>query len=460
MLIQDRRSAPTPPADLIARYDVPGPRYTSYPTADAWGDDVGPDDFAAALEQASESPSSPLSLYVHLPFCRSLCLYCGCNVVIAKRTDVADPYLATLAAEMDLVAARLGTRRSVTQLHWGGGTPTFLDEPQLERLFGDLTARFDLRPEAEIAIEIDPRVTTRRQLRLLRKLGFNRLSLGVQDVNPDVQQAIGRQQSLAQTCATLDDARDIGFSSISFDLIYGLPHQSRASWAKSIDTICALAPDRIAMYSFAYLPALRPQQRRLPVTAMPSGAAKLTLLLDAHAALEAAGYVAIGMDHFARPNDQLARAARQGTVHRNFQGYTVQTANDVIGLGVTGISDLGGQLFAQNQRDRATYGAAIAGGRLATARGVRLRPTDRQRRRVINDLMCNLHVVLGPDDHAQLGREIAALVPLAQDGLVHLDGDSIMVTPAGRPFLRNIAMAFDERSHTAGAARSTGSRTI
>jgi oxygen-independent coproporphyrinogen-3 oxidase len=457
MLIQASSQTPAPTtADLVARYDVAGPRYTSYPTADAWGEDVGPDAFSAALEQAGQATSSPLSVYVHLPFCRSLCLYCGCNVVVAKKPEVADPYLATLAAEMDLVVARLGRRRRVTQLHWGGGTPTFLDEARLERLFCDLSARFDLRPEAEIAIEIDPRVTTRRQLRLLRKLGFNRLSLGVQDVNPDVQKAIGRQQSLAQTCVTLDDARDIGFSSISFDLIYGLPHQSRASWAKTIDTICALNPDRVAMYSFAYLPALRPQQRRLRIDAMPSGAGKLALFLDAHAAFEAAGYVAIGMDHFARPTDELARAARQGAVHRNFQGYTVQTASDVIGLGVTGISDLNGQLFAQNQRERAGYTAAIAGGQLATVRGIRLRPMDQLRRHLINDLMCNLHVALGPDEHVLLEREIAALDSLARDGLIRVARDSIVVTATGRPFLRNIAMVFDERS----GARSTGSRTI
>jgi oxygen-independent coproporphyrinogen III oxidase len=446
--------------ELVARYDVAGPRYTSYPTADTWGDGVGPDDFSAALEQASDATTTPLSLYVHLPFCRSLCLYCGCNVVVAKRSDVADPYLANLAGEMDLVAERLGRRRRVTQLHWGGGTPTFLDEARLARLFCNLTQRFDLRPGAEIAIEIDPRVTNRRQLRLLHQLGFNRVSLGVQDVNPNVQQAIGRQQTMAQTCATLDDARDIGFASVSFDLIYGLPQQTRASWARTIDTICALSPDRLAIYSFAHLPALRPQQRRLRVDAMPNGVDKLTLLLDAHAALEEAGYVAIGMDHFARPGDELARAAQQGTVHRNFQGYTVQTASDVIGLGVTGISDLGGQLFAQNQRDLTAYGAAIASGSLATARGIHLRPMDRLRRRLINALMCNLHVSLGPEEHALLGREIAALDPLARDGLVRVDRDSVVVTATGRPFLRNIAMVFDEHRWAKGGVPSAGSRTI
>jgi oxygen-independent coproporphyrinogen-3 oxidase len=361
---------------------------------------------------------------------------------------------------MDLVAARLGRRRRVTQLHWGGGTPTFLDEARIERLFGDLAARFDIGPDAEIAIEIDPRVTSRRQLRVLRGLGFNRISIGVQDVNPEVQRAIGRQQSLAETCATLDDARTMGFSSVSFDLIYGLPHQSRASWAKTIATVAALNPDRIAMYSFAYVPTLRPQQRRLPVHEMPTGADKLTLFLDAHTALEDAGYVSIGMDHFARPSDELARAVRQGTLQRNFQGYTVQSASDVIGLGVSAISDLGGSLFAQNEKDKTEYGAAIDAGRFATARGVQLTDADKQRRRIINDLMCHLRVRLRPEDRALAGPELRNLAPLAQDGLIDVDDDVIAVTSKGRPFLRNVAMVFDERTQAGGVTRFGGARTI
>jgi oxygen-independent coproporphyrinogen III oxidase len=451
--------SPSIPPELIARYDVPGPRYTSYPTADTWSAAVGPTDFGAALEAAGAAAAAPLSFYVHLPFCRSLCLYCGCNVIVAKRADAADPYLDALAQEMDLVATRLGARRTVSQLHWGGGTPTFLDEDRLARLFDDLTARFAIAADAEVAIEIDPRVTTEGQLRRLRKLGFNRLSLGVQDIDPEVQAAIGRRQSLDETRAIVEAARALGFASISLDLIYGLPKQTPTSWENTLAAVIGLKPDRTAIYSFAYVPTLRPQQRRLPVAALPNGAAKLALLTTAHAAFTAAGYVPIGMDHFARAGDELARAARDGTLHRNFQGYTVRAARDVVGLGVTAISDLGGRLFAQNHRERARYEAAVAAGSLATARGAHLHAEDEWRREVIGALMCNFRVTLTSEQRARLGAAAATLDRLATDGLVRLTGNTIEVTAVGRFFLRNVAMVFDERTLMAPALK-TGSRTI
>jgi oxygen-independent coproporphyrinogen-3 oxidase len=432
------------PAALVRRYEGAGPRYTSYPPANRWSEDVDADLHARALQAAGvRAPDAPLSLYVHLPFCRSLCFYCGCNVVVASRVEAADPYLDDLEQEIALVAAHLGPRRRVSQLHWGGGTPTFLDEPRLERLFRALERHFVIEPGAEVAIEIDPRVTRPAQLALLRRLGFNRLSLGVQDFAQDVQRAIGRRQSRERTAAVAHQARAFGYAGMNFDLVYGLPHQTADTWAETLDTAIALGPDRFAIYSFAYVPALRPAQRRLPLAEMATGPAKLALLLQAHERLEAAGYVAIGMDHFARASDELAVAQRRGDLHRNFQGYTVKSAEDVVAFGATAISDLGGGLYAQNHRELARYHAAIASGRLATVRGAALTDDDRRRRAVIAALMCNLQVALDAEAQAYFAPELEALAPLERDGLVRVSGGVVSVTPVGRFFVRNVAMAFD-----------------
>src|SRR5215813_4702716 len=433
---------PDVPDELLARLDVPGPRYTSYPTAPVWGEDFGPRDYARQLEIAGADATAPLSVYVHIPFCRELCTYCGCNVVVAKNPHKADVYLAALAREMDLVRERLGARRQVSQLHWGGGTPTFLDERQLALLFATLDARFDLRPDAEIAIEIDPVVTTDAQLALLARLGFNRLSIGVQDFDPEVQRAVRRIQTVEETRARLESARELGFRAVNFDLICGLPLQTPASWRRTLEQVVALRPDRLAVYSFAYVPSARPHQRALARFGIPSARAKLELRRLAHEVLGGAGYRAIGMDHFALPTDELAQAQESRSLRRNFQGYTVVPASDVVAFGATGISDVGGA-YAQNVRPLPRYYGALAVRRLATERGVVLSADDRERRRIIESLLCNFWVDLGADAGRRFATELGEVAALEREGLVRVRGSEIDVLPLGRIFVRNVAMVFD-----------------
>ena len=434
---------PAVTADVVARYDVAAPRYTSYPTAPSFTESFSADDYAARLDAAAhEGEGSPLSLYVHVPFCRELCTFCGCNVVVARDPAKADPYLDRVIAEAALAARRLGARHRFAQLHWGGGTPTFLDAPRLARLWNGLRRHFVPTDDAEIAIEVDPVVTTRAQLALLRGLGFNRLSLGVQDLDPIVQRAVDRVQTVEQTRATLEDARTLGFRGINVDLIYGLPHQSPEPWARTLEQVIAMRPDRAAVYSFAYLPDLRTNQRRIAAAAVPVGAAKLALFAQAYDAFVAAGYRPIGMDHFARPDDELALAQERRVLGRNFQGYTVARAGDVVALGATGISDVQGA-YAQSVRPLSRYYAAIDEGRFATARGVRLSDDDRLRRDVITSLMCNFWVDLGRDGVTRFARELEDLRALEADGLVRIDGTEVAPTALGRVFVRNIAMVFD-----------------
>jgi oxygen-independent coproporphyrinogen III oxidase len=441
--------------EVVLRHDVPGPRYTSYPTANVWGK-LTPDTYAARLNEASRLEREPLSLYFHIPFCAERCTFCGCNVVIAKDPRRADEYLEHLRLEMELVAAKLGRRRRFAQLHFGGGTPTFLDEAQLERLWGDISSRFSAAEGAEIAIEIDPAVTSKEQLSLLRSFGFNRISMGVQDFDPAVQRAVNRIQSFESTRDLLEHARALGFSGINFDLIYGLPLQTPASWAKTLDRVLALAPDRAAVYSFAWVPNARPHQRRLAVYDRPAGAAKLELFRMAYDLFLDSGYRAIGMDHFARETDELARAQKRGTLGRNFQGYTVKAASDVVAFGVSAISDVRGA-YAQNTPVMAKYYAALRAGRLATEKGIVLAGEDFARRRVISELMCNFGVELGAELRYQ--RELDELRALEADGLLELIGDRVELTALGRVFVRNVAMVFDEYLRTPIAAPAF-SRTV
>jgi oxygen-independent coproporphyrinogen-3 oxidase len=412
----------------MSAYDVPAPRYTSYPTVPAWSEDFGPEDHAAALARASD----PLSLYLHIPFCRERCLFCGCNVAIAKRKESADPYLDHVEMELALVASSLGRRR-LASMHWGGGTPTFLDEPRLERVFRAIEERFELT--SDLSIEIDPRVTTVSQLETLRRLGFDRVSMGVQDFDPDVQQAIGRKQPRSETAILLEAARRLGFRSVNFDLIYGLPHQTPASWQRTLDAVAELAPDRIAVFAMAYVPALKPHQKRLPI--LPEGADKLALFEQALATFTSRGWEFIGMDHFAKPNDELARASREGRLRRNFQGYTTDDAQ-IVGIGASSISDVGGS-FAQNEVPLGKYYATIEEGRLATVRGIRRTEDDERRGAIIADIMCNFRSQIGRG----FEREIERLETLAADGLVEIDGAEVRVTDRGRRHVRNVAMVFD-----------------
>jgi oxygen-independent coproporphyrinogen-3 oxidase len=423
---------------LLARLDVPGPRYTSYPTAPMWTTAFGPADHARALEASARAASEPISLYVHIPFCREMCTYCGCNVIVTKDPRKADRYLDAVTRELALVAERLGARRTLSRLHLGGGTPTSLTIAQLERLAKAIFDRFSVAAGAELAVEIDPMVTSYEQLALLAALGWNRLSMGVQDFEPRVQEAVRRIQSVEQTAETVAWARRLGYRSVNFDLIYGLPFQTAESWARTIARVVELGPDRIATYSFAHVPAAKPHQRLLPIANLPGAKEKIGLLRVANEGLRAAGYRAIGMDHFARPEDELSRALDERRLWRDFQGYTVKRAADTIGVGVSGISSLAGA-YAQNVKSLAAHEAAIAERRLPVERGLLLDDDDRRRREVITGLMCNGWIDVGDG----FATELDALEPFVRDGVVEVKGTEISLTPLGRMFVRNVAMVFD-----------------
>jgi oxygen-independent coproporphyrinogen-3 oxidase len=457
-------------ADLVARYDRPGPRYTSYPTAVEFHDGVTSDLYATHLARADERHDEPLSLYVHLPFCEERCGFCGCNVVVTKHRDVANAYLDTLDREIELLAAHLPHRRLVSQMHWGGGTPTYLSPAQIERVFVRLSGLFHVTTAAEVGIEVDPRVTSAEQLTVLGKLGFNRLSLGVQDFTPEVQEAVNRVQSVAQTAAVVDHARTVGFDSVNIDLIYGLPFQTEDGFQRTLDAVVAIRPERVAVYSFAFVPWMAAHMKRLPEAGLPGPPLKIALLARAQATFGAAGYRQIGMDHFALPDDELGRALEAGTLHRNFMGYTVQSARDMVSLGVSAIGDVQG-LFVQNTKKLTMYADAVAAGRFPIERGYALDADDELRRYVITTLMCNGRLAVR-DVEARFGiafdeyfsSELAALAepggPQA-DGLVEVGQEAIVVTPVGRMFVRNVCMIFDRylSSHTKGP-RPVFSRTV
>lgn len=425
---------------LVERMDVPGPRYTSYPTVPEWQSDYGNEEFWGSVDRASRS-KDPLGLYVHVPFCAERCSFCGCNVVVTRSSAKADRYLDYLAREIELVAPPLAGARRLAQIHWGGGTPTFLSPTQIQRLFRLVTDHFEVQTNAEIALEIDPKVTTDEQIALLGELGFNRLSMGIQDFDPDVQEAIHRRQSFSSTRDAVHRARKAGFGGINFDLIYGLPRQTSASWDRTLDQVIELAPDRLAIYGFAYLPELRPHQKRLPVADLPEGPAKHRLFRQAYERLVEAGYRPIGMDHFARPNDELARAQAERRLGRNFQGYTVRSARDTVAFGLTAISDLAGHL-AQRVPQMKRYEGALNLDRVPIQRGVARSQEDDERGRIIDDLMCNFWVDLG-DRKMSFESEWAELDRFEDEGLLRRTNAEIEVTPLGRFFVRNIAMVFD-----------------
>lgn len=438
-------------AELIRQYDRPGPRYTSYPTAVEFTDTFDEAAYRGRLEAAS-SRDEPLSLYVHLPFCAQRCTYCGCTMIATGAPAVAARYLDYLEKEVSLLSDHLGTRRGVVQHHWGGGTPTYLNLDQIARLYESIAGRFTIESTAEIAIEIDPRVTTREQLRLLRSLGFNRLSMGVQDFTPDVQEAIGRRQSEAATVDLYGYARQIGFDSINLDLIYGLPLQTPASFTHTLETVVTMQPDRVAVYSYAHVPWLRPHQKLINTADLPDPAVKFELIGAAVDTFAAAGYVPIGMDHFARPDDELAVAAAERRLHRNFMGYTTRPATDMLGLGVSAIGDVQGA-FAQNTKKLTPYYAALDEGRFPIERGFALDADDLIRRHVITQLMCNFRIdrgelarTFGIDFHAYFAPEIDALQArggLVDDGLAVVTPDGVEISREGRLFVRLACMLFD-----------------
>jgi oxygen-independent coproporphyrinogen-3 oxidase len=434
--------------ELLERYDRPGPRYTSYPTAPVWSDAFGPDDYRQRLAAAGARGDEPLSLYVHVPYCESMCWYCACSVVITQDRDKARSYVDTVLQEADLVAKHLGeTDRRVVQHHWGGGTPTFLPPEQCRRLFEGLCERFPLQDGAEVSIEVDPRVTTRAHLEALAAVGFHRISMGVQDFDPKVQEAIHRVQSFETTRLLVEQARELGFDSVNLDLVYGLPYQNPDGFAATLEQVARLRPDRIACYSYAHVPWLKKHQQLMPEDAMPTGAEKQALFRQALEALVDDGMEAIGMDHFARTTDELCVAAHAGKLHRNFMGYTTRPAEDMLSFGVTSIGEVDGA-FTQNLKEVKAWREAIERGELPTQRGHRRSDDDERRRRIILDLMCRF--ALDYDDHG--GRDafrstyadaLERLQPMADDGLLTIDDAGLHVADTGKLLIRNLAMAFD-----------------
>jgi oxygen-independent coproporphyrinogen-3 oxidase len=432
-----------PTDELVRKYDYPVPRYTSYPAATQWDEHIDAGDYAQGLADAT-GRDTPLSVYVHVPFCRSLCSYCGCNVVVGREHSEADAYLALVAEEMRHVAVAIGSNRRISQLHWGGGTPNFLTEEQIQRLWGALAQHWAFEPDAEAAIEVNPATCTESQLECLRSLGFNRVSFGVQDLDPHVQRAVLRANVGPRLSRLMDKARALGFRGINFDLIYGLPEQTPERWERTLDRVLEVGPDRVACYAFAFLPDSLPHQRTLDAKAIPSGSAKLGLFRRAYARMLDAGYSAIGMDHFARQDDELALAQRRHTLRRNFQGYTQSSATDVVAFGASAISDVGG-LYAQNARELDAYGAAVRQGSFATRRGMKLTEDDVRRRRVIEQLMCNFQIPLGGDAR-YFASELEHLRAFEADGLVRVGQDEVQVSPLGRFFVRQVAQVFDRYS--------------
>jgi oxygen-independent coproporphyrinogen-3 oxidase len=436
--------------DLVAKYDQSGPRYTSYPTADRFHDRFGPADYVNALvTRAQQRSDDPLSLYVHVPFCNTICFYYGCNKVITKDHGRSAKYIRYLAREIGIVSSILETRAPVVQLHWGGGTPTFLARDEMADLMGHLTRAFHFAHDAEVSIEVDPRKVDPATIAFLARLGFNRISVGIQDFDTDVQKAVNRVQSEAETLAVIDAARANGFVSVNADLIYGLPKQSVARFSVTLDKVIAASPDRIALYSYAHLPHLFKPQRRIEVAEVPSPAEKLAILALAIEKLGAAGYAYIGMDHFAKPGDELARAQAAGRLHRNFQGYTTRPECDLLAFGISAIGKVG-RAYAANVKTLDEYYAILDRGVLPVKRGYELTDDDIVRRDAIARLMCDF--VLRPADiEARHGirfaeyfdLEVAALAPLAADGLVEVTPDAIRVTPKGRLLVRPVAMLFD-----------------
>jgi oxygen-independent coproporphyrinogen-3 oxidase len=433
--------------EFLARYNRPGPRYTSYPTAPVWNDSFGPDDLERVHEEA-ERAQSPVSLYMHIPFCESLCLFCACNVIIQKDKRVAPPYLGVLKSEMERVSRSVSKQREVVQFHWGGGTPTYLTPEQIEDLFGAVRARFTFAADAEIGIEVDPRVTSRTHLETLRRLGFNRLSMGIQDFHAEVQKAIHRIQPFELTRDLLFAARELGFDSINVDLIYGLPYQTPERFAHTVEQILELAPDRVALFSYAHVPWLKKQQGSFAAH-LPEGMQKFEIFRTGMLKFLGAGYLYIGMDHFAKPGDELAISQQNRTLHRNFQGYTTKAGADLYGMGVTAISGIQ-NAYAQNHRDLAAWEKAVAERGIATMRGYRLSEDDRLRRSVISRLLCHTVVVkeeiareFGVDFDRYFANELAHLEAAREDGLVSLEPHEIRATWLGRIFIRNLAMVFD-----------------
>jgi oxygen-independent coproporphyrinogen-3 oxidase len=448
--------------ELLPRYATDGPRYTSYPTAPCWSESYGVEQYREDLANGDVDSSDGLSLYVHVPYCESLCHFCACNKVITKDHARAGPYLDAVEREIGAVREALRVARTATQVHWGGGTPTWLSPDEIRRLYRALAQAFPVRADAEVSIEVDPRVTGEDHLEALAECGFNRISMGVQDFDPRVQEAVHRIQTPKQTGQLVAAARDAGFESVNFDLIYGLPYQTVESFERTLDHVFAIGPDRIALYSYAHVTWLAKQQRGFERKDLPEAHVKLALMLTAIRRFLAQGYLFIGLDHFARPDDELARALEDRTLRRNFMGHTTQAGVDLLGFGPSAISELRAS-YAQSYRGDAEWQRAVATRGLATMRGHRLSRDDQERRWIIGRILCHgelraaeFREAFGRELSQTYAQELASLRQAQDDGLVVVSDDgSLVVTPAGRLLVRNLAMAFDAYLD---AQRRTGQR--
>ena len=448
---------------LLEKYSVPGPRYTSYPTAPYFHTGFTESDWIEAL--AEPASGRGLSLYAHIPFCDSLCYYCGCNMVATRDYSKTQPYLDRLDKEMARTAQSVDARRVVRQLHWGGGTPTYLNPDDIRRLMAMMRKYFTLAEDAEVSCEVDPRELTYEHLAALRETGFNRLSFGVQDMDPEVQQAVNRIQSEFLIQQVLDWSRELGFSSINLDLIVGLPKQTVESFTRTLDRVAVWAPDRLAVFAYAHVPWMKKHQNLIKEADLPDPATRLSLQQAVNESLSAAGYINIGLDHFARPEDELVRAQQNKTLWRNFQGYTTHKDCDILAFGASSISQTAG-VYMQNEKNLKRYQERIAATGMAVERGLKLTRDDQIQREAITRVMCDLEL-----DFTSFGREwgivfsdyfsdaLTALQPLAADGLVEIAANAITVTPTGRLFLRNIGMCFDQYLKQENTEKPRYSRT-
>jgi len=455
---------------LLKKYDQTGPRYTSYPTAVQFSEDFQARHYAQlAREVSQDAPEQPLSLYFHIPFCDTLCYYCGCSKIITRDHGLVAPYLTHLDTEIKL-QAELFNNRKVEQLHWGGGTPTFLNNQEMTKLMSMTRSAFNLETsdDREFSIEIDPRSVDELSIDVLGAIGFNRLSMGVQDFDPDVQKAVNRIQSKEATLEVLNKAKSSGFKSVSLDLIYGLPKQTVKSFGQTLDTVIDTRPDRIAVYNYAHIPHLFKTQKGIKEHELPSTEVKLEILALTISKLTGAGYIYIGMDHFALPTDELALSQSNGTLHRNFQGYSTHADCDLVGLGLTSIGKVGNS-YSQNYKDTESYYQSLENNRLSVFRGVMLDDDDVLRRHIISELMCHSELTFAAVEKqfdiefkSYFADEMKSLAPFIADDLVELSNEKIQVTPAGRMLMRNIAMQFDAYLKPGGkvAKQATYSRLI
>ena len=440
--------------ELIKRYDKSGPRYTSYPTAVAFTSEFTEDDYRRHADQSNQTTDpAPLSLYFHIPFCDTVCFYCACNKIATKDYSKATVYLDYLYREIEMQAKLYDPRRKVEQLHFGGGTPTFLSLEQMQALMGKIRQHFNLfdGDEGEYSIEIDPRSVTAATIKGLREIGFTRFSLGVQDVNEAVQKAVNRIQPLSLSSDIINACRDYGAMSVSVDLIYGLPLQTLESFSETVDEIIKLSPDRLSVFNYAHLPTMFKPQRRIKENELPASEVKLDILKMSVEKLTAAGYVYIGMDHFAKPGDELAQAREDGTLHRNFQGYTTHAECDLIGMGVSSISSVSG-CYSQNEKDLEGYYKRIAKSEIPVIKGLSLTEDDILRREVIQELACQFSLnfdrigqTFNIDFSEYFAEELEQLAAMQEDRLLELGADRLSVTPRGRFLIRNICMVFDLR---------------